>query len=195
MEQVWKDGRRPDDWEAMFAQGLCLGFGELAEAPRFALIAGYVHRLYPRSSVLDVGCGEGHLATYLDCDRVDYQGIDTSPTAIAGARARHPSRRFELCSAEEFTPPDHVTYDAIVFNEVLPHLAAPLDTMSRLRRHLGRSGTMIVSLFQSPNPKSNGRIFAQAFEGEFAAGRLKILAEVDVASCLAGLRWRVMVLV
>jgi 2-polyprenyl-3-methyl-5-hydroxy-6-metoxy-1,4-benzoquinol methylase len=191
----WNEVRQPDDWEAMFAQGLCRGFGEVAETPRFALIAGYIHRLYGQICVLDVGCGEGHLATYLDSGRADYVGFDPSPTAIAGARSRHPTRRFDCCSVEEFTPPDGAAYDAVVFNEVLPHLAEPIETMRRLRRCLRPGGALIVSLFQNPNPQSNGRKFAPMFEGEIANGLFKVLTSSEVTSREADLRWRVTVLV
>lgn len=48
--------------------------------------------------VLDVGCGQGDLAAWLEQRGVDcdYHGIDLSPAMIDLARARRPGRSFEL---------------------------------------------------------------------------------------------------
>jgi SAM-dependent methyltransferase len=53
-------------------------------------------------SVLDVGCGNGRLARFLERTRAArYVGVDTSPAliAIARARTRADGIRFELCDA------------------------------------------------------------------------------------------------
>jgi len=49
-------------------------------------------------SILDVGCGLGHLWAYLrrvGIEDVDYLGIDVLPDMVAGARALYPEGRFE----------------------------------------------------------------------------------------------------
>ncbi len=189
----WQQSRRPDNWEARFAEGLCASFGELQEAPRFCLIAGYIHRLYARAFVLDVGCGEGHLATYLDPHRVQYVGFDPSSTAIASAKARYPGRQFHSIAVEDFeVEPD--TYDVIVFNGVLPHLAAPVEVVERLRLLLRAEGKIIASFYLNSNPASNAGIFLPLFDAEVAAGRFEVLAAAEVTSQEPDLRWRVMVL-
>ena len=52
-------------------------------------------------SVLDFGCGTGHLATYLKARRirVRYTGVDIVEELLAAGRAKHPRHRF--CSFEE----------------------------------------------------------------------------------------------
>jgi SAM-dependent methyltransferase len=47
-------------------------------------------------SVLDFGCGTGHLATYLAQEGIEvaYTGVDVVPELLAAARAKHPHHRF-----------------------------------------------------------------------------------------------------
>ena len=48
------------------------------------------------SSVLDLGCGPGHLTDYLRSLGVDAMGIDMVPEFIAHAKATHPTGRYQL---------------------------------------------------------------------------------------------------
>jgi ubiquinone/menaquinone biosynthesis C-methylase UbiE len=52
----------------------------------------------PGDSVLDLGCGFGDFAAFLDAQRieVDYAGYDINPRLIEEARRRHPSRQFAV---------------------------------------------------------------------------------------------------
>jgi len=51
-----------------------------------------------RASILDVGCGIGHLVDYLSEAGFggNYRGIDLLEEMVAEARRRHPDRRFEI---------------------------------------------------------------------------------------------------
>lgn len=61
----------------------------------------------PLPTVLDVGCGLGDLAPFLERrgQPVAYLGVDVLPEMIAGARQRHPQRRFELLDVLASDPP------------------------------------------------------------------------------------------
>lgn len=70
-------------------------------------------------SCLDVGCGEGWLADYV---QGHYTGIDGSLTAIQRARVNHPNRRFEV---DRFENPELVgRFGVIVFGGILDVLVA-----------------------------------------------------------------------
>jgi len=56
---------------------------------RYACISGIIRAMKCRS-VLDVGCGEGTLCTYLG-STASYLGIDVSGTAISRARSKNPT--------------------------------------------------------------------------------------------------------
>jgi SAM-dependent methyltransferase len=68
---------------------------EASQELRFALLCG-VAELEGRS-VVEVGCGAGHLADFLERRgiRADYLGCDLSAAMLEAARARHPELRFE----------------------------------------------------------------------------------------------------
>jgi 2-polyprenyl-3-methyl-5-hydroxy-6-metoxy-1,4-benzoquinol methylase len=182
------------DWDGMFADGRWAYLDSLVEAPRYALIAGFVHRLFPRADILDGGCGEGHLFGYLDPARAHYRGFDLSPTAIAQARSRYPAGEFSVSSLDAYRPVPDEHYDAIVFNEVLPHIPDPLETLDRFRALLRPGGAVLISHFQSSNEGANARRLTRLLDTEITAGRYEAVAETEVASCASELRWRVTVL-
>ena len=58
-------------------------------------------------TVLDIGCGPGHITGYLRSLGVDATGIDMVPEFIAHARAAHPSGRYQLGSMENLDVANH----------------------------------------------------------------------------------------
>lgn len=185
--------RRPAsiDWEESFQQHSWDYLAGIGETPRYSLVAGYIHKLAGRGSVLDAGCGEGVLIDYLDLNRFTYCGFDVSPTAIERARLRHADVQLQVASAESFVPPEHEKYDVIAFSEVLAQVESPLATLARFSTFLRPAGHIIVSQFHSRNPESKGTIFKRIFEAEIAAGRVNIVATSEVLNCATGLRWTV----
>lgn len=66
-----------------------------------------------RLSVLDVGCGLGHLYTFLQ-DKglpIDYRGIDIVPDMVAKAKERHPDVRFDVGTVSDLL---EESYDIVV---------------------------------------------------------------------------------
>ena len=47
------------NWDQTFREGKWATSHSIAETPRYAAVAGYVHRLLRKGNLLDAGCGEG----------------------------------------------------------------------------------------------------------------------------------------
>lgn len=95
------------------------------------LLAPVVERLLgpmPRGSrILDIGCGNGALASHFLAKGINVVGIDLSDSGVAIARTRYPQGRFEVLPADGgllavlgCTP-----FDFVVSTEVIEHLYDP----------------------------------------------------------------------
>ena len=64
-------------------------------------------------TILDVGCGLGHLYSFLQNGKIlfEYKGIDIIPNMVAQASIRHPEGRFEVGTVFDVTED---TYDIVV---------------------------------------------------------------------------------
>lgn len=182
------------DWEETFRSGRWDYLSEIGELPRYAVVAGYVHKLLGQGRVLDVGCGEGILADYLDLERMDYTGFDLSPTAISRAQRRVRRGSAFQCLIEDFQPPDDANYDAVVFNESLQLTATPLELVDRYRGFLSERGVIIVSLFKNPNEAANGPRLARFLIAQCEAGKYALLDQAEGVSVSRNLAWRIFVL-
>lgn len=94
------------------------------------------------SVVLDVGAGTGVLGRRLGL-HCFYRGIDANPHAV--------NKRIEdvrLATAEDYQPV--ISYDAIVFNEMLYYCKDPVGLISKYRRYLNPRGKIIISIFRRP---------------------------------------------
>ncbi len=91
------DGFRKVAWRTRWGQEL-----------RFEVLLEVMDRA-PRGrvSVLDVGCGLGDLAGYMDRRgmEVDYLGVDILPEMVQEARRRYPGHRFEVMDILKGDPP------------------------------------------------------------------------------------------
>jgi 2-polyprenyl-3-methyl-5-hydroxy-6-metoxy-1,4-benzoquinol methylase len=169
-----------EDWDAMFRLGQWDYLTTVSELPRYALIAGYIHKFKGNGAVLDAGCGEGVLIDYLDAGRISYSGFDISETAITRARKRSSEARLSICSVDDYDTDGTNTYDVIVFNEVLPHVSDPITTLDRFIRILNPGGLAILSLYQNIDERANARILTRMLEVELAAGKYTLLARATV---------------
>jgi len=115
---------------------------------------GYlVSLLQPDARVLEVGCSNGYINEYIH-DRVPCTvlGIDYSGVAIAQAQERMRDKAGTLHFAcvdltQEAIPGD--AYDVIVLIDSIYFMGEFKDTLARLVAKLNRSGTLIVSVFQT----------------------------------------------
>ena len=85
-------------------------------------------------SILDVGCGVGHLVDYLVVQGFQgrYLGLDALPEMVAIARSRHPAWQFE---AGEIMQPNEYQADYVLGSglftfsnhELIPHTIAAMS--------------------------------------------------------------------
>lgn len=116
---------------------------EVAPALLDAVRAGRGTRL------LDVATGPGFIAGVATARGGDVVGLDFSPAMIAEARRRHPSIAFREGDAEEL-PFDSGSFDAIVMNFGLLHLARPDTAIAEAHRVLRRGGRYALTVWAPP---------------------------------------------
>lgn len=95
-------------------------------------------------SVLEIGCGSGHLANRFLKAGYEYVGIDISPQMLALARQRCPNARFE--QADMRTLQLGQSFDAILITaRSLSYILSNTDVTSTFRhlgQHLSPAGTL-----------------------------------------------------
>ncbi|TDC61378.1 class I SAM-dependent methyltransferase [Micromonospora sp. KC207] len=99
-------------------------------------------------SVLDVGCGPGHLTGYLRSLGVDATGIDLVPEFIAHARAAHPHGRYRLGSMQSLDVEDGSLAGVLAWFSLI-HVPPPElhGAFAEFRRVMAPAGTLVVGLF------------------------------------------------
>jgi len=115
------------------------------QAPRYQHIARLVTKGSQRH-VLDVGCGEAVLRTFLP-PHLPYLGIEPS------AKAPQSRKGIANATAEDFGPGGN-RWDCIVFNEVLYYSRDPLYLLRKYAQFLFPDGKIIISIYQKPEALS-----------------------------------------
>jgi SAM-dependent methyltransferase len=110
----------------------------------------------PRSSVLDVGCGEAVLWEYLP-KGMRYFGIEPSAKAGESARERCGRDCIINCTGEDFDAGER-RWDCVVFNEVLYYSRRPLALLDKYSKLVKLGGIIIVSIYQKPESLIKGRL-------------------------------------
>jgi SAM-dependent methyltransferase len=127
-------------------------------------------------TVLDFGCGNGSaVSQYLIREGVRYYGVDIHRPSLDYARAHFggPAATFLDCV------PDGVSFDVIVYADVLEHLADPAAVMRAHRAQLAADGIVIGAV---PNGRGPFEI-EQCIDHGLALSRLMAAA--------SRARWRV----
>lgn len=72
------------------------------------------------SRVIDVGCGSGHLCSYLEknFNNLNVYGIDIDEIRVAQARTNHPEINFDVCDIVQDMPKEKFDY---IFNRLFAH--------------------------------------------------------------------------
>lgn len=138
-------------WERRYVRGGTSGAGSYG---RFAEVkAAQVNRAIEErgiSSVIELGCGDGHQLTLLRPPR--YIGLDVSPTAIELSAARFtddPTKSFFVYDPAHHVDPLRVlSADAALSQEVLLHLVED-DVFDTYLRHLFAAADRFVLLWAS----------------------------------------------
>jgi SAM-dependent methyltransferase len=99
-------------------------------------------------TVLDVGCGPGHLTDHLCSLGVDATGIDLVPEFIDHARATYPNGRYEVGSMNDLPTPDQSLAGILAWHSLIHLPPASLDgVLAELRRAMVPGGTLVVGFF------------------------------------------------
>lgn len=99
-------------------------------------------------TVLDVGCGPGHLTAHLRSLEVDAIGLDVVPTFIDHARATYPDGRYELGSMRQLPFPDRSVAGILAWYSLI-HLPPDEldDVLAELRRVASPAGALVAGFF------------------------------------------------
>ena len=96
-----------------------------------------------RGRVLELGCGMGHLLTWLT-DRYQVFGGDINPWALAHARENVPRGNFMLLSGDEPYALPEAAFDIVIAKHVIEHLSHPEQAIAEMSRVLNTGGLLIL---------------------------------------------------
>jgi 2-polyprenyl-3-methyl-5-hydroxy-6-metoxy-1,4-benzoquinol methylase len=134
----------------------------------------------PRADLhlLEVGCGAGFAADYLQGRYASYLGIDHSEALVELARRSQSAERasFVAASAEDFTPERPV--DAILMVGVLHHLEDPAACLRQLVSGLAPGGMLLANEPQPGNPVvSAARWVRKRTDRSYSADQVELSAD------------------
>lgn len=97
--------------------------------------------------ILDLGCGNGHLVSYLVKQGYDAYGTDASENGIAIAKKDYPDRFFVQDLSTDQLPVDlqKLKFDTIISTEVIEHLYNPDGFIEFCKNALQKNGELIIS--------------------------------------------------
>jgi SAM-dependent methyltransferase len=129
------------------AQHYSDAFGALTSQTADALLDAV--RASKGMRLLDVATGPGFIAGAAAARGAIVTGLDFSPAMIATARARHQAIEFREGDAEAL-PFDAATFDAVVMNFGMLHLARPEVAIAEAHRVLRPGGRFAFTVWGAP---------------------------------------------
>ena len=99
----------------------------------------------PSQSILDIGCGNGHLLASLDSQRGF--GIDLSPDIINYAQNAYKDLKFIQHNAEEIFPFDHEKFDVVLLSDVVGFFDDIQKVFENIKPHCHSKSRFIVSYY------------------------------------------------
>jgi SAM-dependent methyltransferase len=101
----------------------------------------------PRGRVLDIGCGPGHVGSFLASLGLDVTGIDLSPTMIDVARRLNPGMTFEVGDMKRLDHDDGSVAGIVAFYSLIhiPRAGVP-DVLTEFRRALMPGGQLLIAV-------------------------------------------------
>lgn len=116
----------------------------------------YIAQLLPqKGAILDVGCGNGRLTTFIS-NEVVYTGVDNAENIIKIAQEQYGSvtRQFAVSSMEALSFPDK-SFDCVVACASLHHVAGyslQLQALREMRRVLREGGFLVMTVWNLRHP-------------------------------------------
>lgn len=123
--------------------------------------------------VLDVGCGNGRLASFLrSACTVDYVGVDTSRALVEVARSRFGTARFEVCDALDAPPGPFDLVAVFGLMHHVPGFEQRVEMLAALGGRLAPAGRLAVTFWRFGNdPRFEGRL--RGFDESIDASELE----------------------
>jgi SAM-dependent methyltransferase len=143
----------------------------------------------------DIGCGGGREVAWLAANGWPAIGYDASEGLLFEARARYPQHRFEAAALPELAPIADASFDNVLCETVIMHLARAAVALSlqRMMAILRPGGVLYVSWRVTDGADERdayGRLYA-AFDAALVAGALAgatILLNAEAVSASSGKR-------
>jgi ubiquinone/menaquinone biosynthesis C-methylase UbiE len=111
--------------------------------PPAAHIAEFVHGLAPAERALDLGVGDGRVATEIQTAHLT--GADVSQVALDRARTRLPDAELVLVDPDEQLPFADNAFDLVTCIETLEHVRDVQLALSEIRRVLRPGGRLALT--------------------------------------------------
>lgn len=127
--------------------------------------------LGPGRHVLDLGSGPGESTVTLAAAGASVSGADFSRPMIDVARRRHPTLRFYESDVETL-PFEEATFDAVVANCVLHHLARPAKVFDEVARVLKRGGRFAFTVWGALEEQTGFGVFFEAVQAHHSLSAL-----------------------
>lgn len=123
-----------------------------------------VELLSPKSgeSILDLGCGTGHLTDKIAAFGAEVIGIDSASTMIEQARHHYPNLRFEVADATDLQFQEQ--FDAVFSNAVLHWIREPEKVVAGVQRALKPGGRFVAEFGGKGNVNAVIRAISYAME-------------------------------
>jgi SAM-dependent methyltransferase len=139
--EAWERQYRGGGWDYLAGE---------AEAGHYLAIAQLCGRYLADASLLDIGCGAGILAGYLQRHAAmapsRYTGIDLAQEAVRQAAASFPGAHFSRLDYN--TDAVAGRYDGVIFNETLYYFDNPLAVVDRcIADNMHANSLLIVSMY------------------------------------------------
>jgi SAM-dependent methyltransferase len=106
------------------------------------------------SQVLEIGSGPGHVADMMVQAGASVTGVDFSSNMVGVAQNRFPDITFRQADAEQL-PFDAESFDAVVANFVIHHLARPETVFREINRVLKPGGRFAFAVWGAPEEQSS----------------------------------------
>jgi SAM-dependent methyltransferase len=97
-----------------------------------------------RGRVLEIGCGLGHLLTWLT-PRYSVVGTDINAWALEQARQIVPQGQFLLQSAEDLSAFENQSFQIVIAKHVVEHLPDPERAIREMSRVLAPAGLLVLA--------------------------------------------------
>ena len=113
------------------------------------------------SQVLEIGSGPGHVADLLVQAGASVTGVDFSSNMVKVAQNKYPGITFRQADAEQL-PFEAGSFDAVVANFVVHHLARPETVFREVQRVLKSGGRFAFAVWGAPEEQSSIGVFFAA---------------------------------